>query len=134
MASVDPDAAFDFDECARGDVGEVGAPLARWVETEFPFKPRPLNGEPEELEAAFEAGATVAVAETLTGDYHPIDGESTLQKHNCQLSIRSIEGEAWIQRDGRPRFLMNSRPFCSRFPSTLNPMERTRISPKTSSN
>ena len=77
VASVDPDATFDFDECARGDVGEVGAPLARWVKTEFPFERGTLNGEPEEFEPAFEAGTMVAVAETLTGDYHPLDGEST---------------------------------------------------------
>ena len=58
-------------------MGEVGAPLARWVEPKFPFESGPLNCEPEEFEAAFEAGTMVAVAETLTGDYHPLDGEST---------------------------------------------------------
>ncbi len=77
VASVDPDAAFDFDESARGDVGEVGAPLARWVKTEFPFERGTLNGEPEEFEPAFQAGTMVAMAEALTGDYHPWDGEST---------------------------------------------------------
>ncbi len=77
VASVDPDAAFDFDERARGDVGEVGAPLARWVEPKFPFECGTLNGEPEEFEAAFQAGTMVAVAETLAGDYHPLDWEST---------------------------------------------------------
>jgi hypothetical protein len=77
VASVDPDAALNFDECAGRDVGEVGAPLARWVEPKFPFKSGTLNGEPEEFEAPFQAGATVAVAEARAGDYHPLDGEST---------------------------------------------------------
>ncbi len=77
VASVDPDTALNFDECAGGDMGKVGPPLARWVKTEFPFERGTLNGEPEEFEAAFEAGAMVAMAEAVTGDYHPWDGEST---------------------------------------------------------
>jgi hypothetical protein len=103
VATVDPDAAFDltrslplvspfglpggrlpracpgawFNECAGGDVGEVGAPLASWVKSEFPFERWPLNGEPEEFEAAFEAGTMVAVVETLTGDHHLLGQKST---------------------------------------------------------
>ncbi len=71
VAPTDPDAAFDFDECARGDVGEVGAPLARRVEAELAFEFGALNGEPEELKAAFEPGSIVAVAEALSGEFHP---------------------------------------------------------------
>jgi hypothetical protein len=42
------------------------------VKTEFPFERGSLNSEPEELEAWFEAGTTVSVAETLTGDFHSL--------------------------------------------------------------
>jgi hypothetical protein len=47
------------------------------VEPNFPFECGPLNGEPEELEAPFESGTMVAVAKTLTGDYHLLGGKST---------------------------------------------------------
>ncbi len=71
VASADPDSAFDFDECARGDVGEVGTPLARRVKAELAFEFGTLNGEPEELKAALEFRSIVAVAETLSGEFHP---------------------------------------------------------------
>jgi hypothetical protein len=77
VAPTDPDAAFDFNECARGYVGEVGAPLARRVEVELAFEFGTLNGEPEELKPAFELGSIVAVAEALSGEFHPSRGEST---------------------------------------------------------
>ena len=52
-------------------MGEVGAPLARRVEAELAFEFGALNGEPEELKAAFELGSIVAVAEALSGEFHP---------------------------------------------------------------
>ena len=48
-----------FDECARR------------VEAERAFEFGTLNGDPEELKAALETGSIVAVAETLSGEFHP---------------------------------------------------------------
>jgi hypothetical protein len=47
------------------------------VEAELAFEFGTLNGAPEELKAAFELGSIVAVAETLSGEFHPARGEST---------------------------------------------------------
>jgi hypothetical protein len=41
------------------------------VEAELAFEFGTLNGEPEELKPAFELGSIVAVAQALSGEFHP---------------------------------------------------------------
>ena len=46
VAALDVDAALDLDERAALDMGEIGAPSARWVESEIALQsgpPRPCR-------------------------------------------------------------------------------------------
>jgi len=72
VAALDPDAAFDFDECARGDMGEVDAPFALGVELKFADEFGAVEDAPEEFEAAFELGGFAAVAEAVARDRHAL--------------------------------------------------------------
>ena len=72
VATLEPDSALDLDECARGEVCEVGAPFAFRVELELADEFWAVNGVPEEFEAAFELGSFATVTESMARDGHAL--------------------------------------------------------------
>lgn len=89
MAALSPDTAFDFNERARGEVGEVGTPFARRVELKFANKFRPLECVPEVFEAAFEFGGLAARAWSVECDGFAI------------ASMDRLSGEGALKRSSR---------------------------------
>jgi hypothetical protein len=77
LCGLAPPLSEEWAALRAGIHGGDGAPLARRVEAELAFEFGTLNGEPEELKAALELGSIVAVAETLSGEFHPQRREST---------------------------------------------------------
>ena len=72
MAALEPDSAFNLDECARGEVGEIRAPFAFRVELELTHEFWAAEGVPEEFEAALEPGSFATVTESMARDGHAL--------------------------------------------------------------
>ena len=72
VAALEPDSAFNLDECARGEVGEIRAPFAFRVELELADEFGAVNGVPEEFEAALEPGSFATVTESMARDGHAL--------------------------------------------------------------
>ena len=72
VAALEPDSAFNFDQCLGLDVCEIRAPFAFRVELELADEFRAVEREPKELEAALELGSFATVTESMACDGHAL--------------------------------------------------------------